>query len=76
MIHAGLRDTWSSWTDRRSPQSPVRLQADSSDAGELNVPKYCVKPGIHTFVCALTTFPSGWKETAQLGGKKRLNCLF
>lgn len=36
------------------------------DAGELNVPKYCVKTGIHTFVCASTTFPSGWKETAQL----------
>lgn len=29
---------------------------------ELNVPKCCAETGIHTFLCILTTFPSGQKQ--------------
>lgn len=71
MNHTRLPYVWSSWTDTKS-MDILKALIDCRQisligyAGELNVPKCCVKTGIHTFACALITFSTGWKETAQL----------
>lgn len=52
--HVELLDCYKSWISLLvCRQIPPR---------ELNVPKCCAKTGIHTFLCTLTTFPSGQKQ--------------